>query len=235
MARYCDACGSPVGDDDLFCINCGARLTPVKKETPKPAPTPAHAAPAVPTPPHFNAQPQPVQPKTASYATTGDKTPAQASLASRVPPIPATKPVPHEHAASLSGLYNNASFDDVDADNATVVYGDDDDPDAPTFVFEPDPVYVLVRKATGEEFVVKDGQVIGKGTKADVRVSGNHGISRRHLRFSVQDDHCTIEDLDSTNGTFFGEERLQPGVLREIDDGTSFRVADETFEFEVRK
>ena len=29
--RYCENCGEPLSDEDLFCTNCGA---PVKEETP---------------------------------------------------------------------------------------------------------------------------------------------------------------------------------------------------------
>lgn len=200
MARYCDACGAPVGDDDLFCISCGARLSPVMQ-------TPATHDSAV----------------AATLSETRDLT---------SPALPVM-----EQARSLEGLYGAVCVDD-DADSTTMVYDDSVDEtnaDAPTFVFDSEPVFMLVRKATGEELVLKDGDVVGKGTKASVRVSGNHGISRRHLRFSVGDDGCClVEDLGSTNGTFLADERLGVREPCEIADGTVIRIADEAFEFQVR-
>lgn len=161
----------------------------------------------------------------ARLRTATQDVPAQTQVSE---PLPRT-----EAAGSLAGL-GGSDLAAEGPDSATMVFDEDEDPDAPTFVFEPEPVLVLVRRATGEELTVADGDVVGKGTKASVRVSGNHGISRRHLRLSVRDGAYLIEDLGSTNGTFLGDERLEPGVPREIGDGTVVRIADEDFEFQVR-
>jgi DNA-binding winged helix-turn-helix (wHTH) protein len=47
-------------------------------------------------------------------------------------------------------------------------------------------------------------------------------VSRRHARISIAGDEATIEDLDSRNGTFVSDRRLQ-GAIR-LTDGDSIRV-----------
>ncbi len=46
-------------------------------------------------------------------------------------------------------------------------------------------------------------------------------ISRHHCLLEVRDTIINLKDLDSTNGTFFDEERVRAAMLR---DGTEFRI-----------
>ena len=46
-------------------------------------------------------------------------------------------------------------------------------------------------------------------------------VSRHHCLLEVRDSYINLKDLDSTNGTFFDEERVRAAMLR---DGTEFRV-----------
>ena len=46
-------------------------------------------------------------------------------------------------------------------------------------------------------------------------------ISRHHCLLEVRDTHINLKDLDSTNGTFFEEERVRAAMLQ---DGTEFRI-----------
>jgi|SRR5271169_729322 len=46
-------------------------------------------------------------------------------------------------------------------------------------------------------------------------------ISRQHCLLEVRDGFVNLKDLDSTNGTFFEEERVRAAVLQ---DGAEFRV-----------
>lgn len=63
--------------------------------------------------------------------------------------------------------------------------------------------------------------VLGRDEEATVRID-SPGISRRHARILVDKDRVVLEDLDSKNGTFLNEERLEgPGVLQ---DGDTFRL-----------
>jgi Inner membrane component of T3SS, cytoplasmic domain len=46
-------------------------------------------------------------------------------------------------------------------------------------------------------------------------------ISRHHCLLEVRDTYVKLKDMDSTNGTFFDEERVRAAMLQ---DGTEFRV-----------
>ncbi len=95
----------------------------------------------------------------------------------------------------------------------------------------------------GAEHLLKDGQFgghskvqfkctkCGKTTIVKPRVTlGRKGadiplndpeISRHHCLLEVRDTIINLKDLDSTNGTFFDEERVRAAMLR---DGTEFRI-----------
>jgi pSer/pThr/pTyr-binding forkhead associated (FHA) protein len=46
-------------------------------------------------------------------------------------------------------------------------------------------------------------------------------ISRHHCLLEVRDTYINLKDMDSTNGTFYDEERVRAAMLQ---DGTEFRV-----------
>jgi pSer/pThr/pTyr-binding forkhead associated (FHA) protein len=49
---------------------------------------------------------------------------------------------------------------------------------------------------------------IGRNPSSDI-VIDNLGVSDKHARIIEQDGSCTLEDLDSTNGTFVDGKKLQ--------------------------
>ena len=82
------------------------------------------------------------------------------------------------------------------------------------------------------EFVVlpdKYPYVIGKSKRSsDYRVSSNV-VSRVHVRINLEGEEFTIEDLNSTNGTFVNDVRLKPHEIRKIERGDSVKLADLEF------
>jgi predicted Zn finger-like uncharacterized protein len=46
-------------------------------------------------------------------------------------------------------------------------------------------------------------------------------ISRFHCVLEVRETHINLKDMDSTNGTFYGEERVRAAML---EDGAEFRI-----------
>ena len=54
--------------------------------------------------------------------------------------------------------------------------------------------------------------LIGRNPDSDIRID-NLGVSDRHARIYEQDGRYTIEDLDSTNGTFVDEKKITRAVL----------------------
>jgi pSer/pThr/pTyr-binding forkhead associated (FHA) protein/ribosomal protein S27AE len=56
-------------------------------------------------------------------------------------------------------------------------------------------------------------------------------VSRHHCLLEVRDGFVNLKDLDSTNGTFFEEERVRAAVLQ---NGTEFRVGSTTIHLTFR-
>ena len=50
-------------------------------------------------------------------------------------------------------------------------------------------------------------------------------VSRHHCLLEVREDFVNLKDMDSTNGTFFEEERVRAAILQ---DGAEFRVGSST-------
>ena len=60
---------------------------------------------------------------------------------------------------------------------------------------------------------------LGRGTEVDIQIQ-DPGISRKHLSIQV-DEKVVVTDLNSTNGTFLGSDRVMEMV---VEDTITFRV-----------
>ena len=60
---------------------------------------------------------------------------------------------------------------------------------------------------------------LGRGTEVDIQIH-DPGISRKHLSIQV-DEKVVVTDLNSTNGTFLGSDRVMELV---VEDTVTFRV-----------
>jgi DNA-binding winged helix-turn-helix (wHTH) protein len=78
-------------------------------------------------------------------------------------------------------------------------------------------------------FLLQPGEnLLGRAEEASIRIDAP-GVSRRHARVVVTDGQATIEDLDSKNGTFVGEGRVDaPTTLR---DGDRLRLGRQLLTF----
>lgn len=69
---------------------------------------------------------------------------------------------------------------------------------------------------SGQEFQLpgnNDGSTrltIGRGKDCDLVFPGTH-LSRQHLAVTLHEDHLELEDLNSANGSFINEKRIQTG------------------------
>lgn len=57
-------------------------------------------------------------------------------------------------------------------------------------------------------------------------------ISRQHCLLEVKDSYINLKDLDSTNGTFFDDERARAAMLL---DGGEFRIGTSTIRVSFAK
>jgi pSer/pThr/pTyr-binding forkhead associated (FHA) protein len=73
-------------------------------------------------------------------------------------------------------------------------------------------------KYRGEEFPLEEGKVVTIGRSSDLdMVLVEEMVSRKHARIHMDSGTITIEDLESTNGTFVNGEKIHHARLREGD------------------
>lgn len=79
---------------------------------------------------------------------------------------------------------------------------------------------VLSGPSQGAVHVLKSPRAVVGRHGADIPINDPE-ISRRHCLIEVRDRNVNLKDLDSTNGTFFEDERARAAVLL---DGAEFRI-----------
>ena len=72
----------------------------------------------------------------------------------------------------------------------------------------------------GESHTLAKPRIVVGRQGADVALNDPE-ISRSHCLLEVRDTYINLKDMDSTNGTFFEEERVRAAMLQ---DGTEFRI-----------
>jgi len=79
---------------------------------------------------------------------------------------------------------------------------------------------ILTGPSKGESHTLAKPRVVLGRKGADIPLNDPE-ISRHHCLLEVRDNYINLKDMDSTNGTFFDEERVRAAMLR---DGTEFRI-----------
>lgn len=85
--------------------------------------------------------------------------------------------------------------------------------------------------ASGEVFRLTQPRVVIGRTGADIPLNDPE-ISRHHCLLEVRDRFINLKDLDSTNGTFFDEERVRAAMLQ---DGSEFRIGESRIRVSLQK
>jgi hypothetical protein len=83
--------------------------------------------------------------------------------------------------------------------------------------------------ASGQEYGVGPGLVIGRADGSEVRIEDSYA-SGRHARLYDRDGHVYIEDMNSTNGTYVNGRRL--GTQQLLRPRDRIRIGDTEFRFE---
>lgn len=76
--------------------------------------------------------------------------------------------------------------------------------------------------AAGTRHVLRKARVVLGRQGADIAVNDPE-ISRHHCLLEVRENYINLKDMDSTNGTFYEEERVRAAMLM---DGAEFRVGN---------
>ncbi|MBL8917212.1 MAG: FHA domain-containing protein [Archangium sp.] len=82
-------------------------------------------------------------------------------------------------------------------------------------------------KMTGDVFS------IGRGKSCEFVIDSNR-VSREHVRITREGSDFVLEDLNSSNGTFFGPSKEKISK-RKIKDGDEFTLGTEKIKFQIRK
>src|SRR5688572_28773638 len=92
----------------------------------------------------------------------------------------------------------------------------------------------VVHPAVGE-IVVPLGPrelVVGRqGGRCDLEMNWDHGVSRRHARFWVEDDRVVFEDMGSKNGIWEG--KLRVAGRQTLEPGRVILVGESRFSLAV--
>lgn len=75
--------------------------------------------------------------------------------------------------------------------------------------------------------------VIGKLEEGVSLKLDNPVVSRLHAQLSKEDGEVYIQDLNSKNGTYVGDIRLEPGEVRKLEDREIISIANLRFEYSV--
>jgi|GEM_PF-2116706 len=95
----------------------------------------------------------------------------------------------------------------------------------------PAPLEVFVRLAQGSPVAVSSGRfTIGRGPRCNLVVRSER-VSREHAVVTRVGDEVFIEDLNSSNGTWFNDERI---TRQQVSDGDEFRLGTEAVFFTMR-
>jgi hypothetical protein len=79
---------------------------------------------------------------------------------------------------------------------------------------------ILTGPSKGESHTLAKPRVTVGRKGADIPLNDPE-ISRHHCLLEVRDNYINLKDMDSTNGTFYDEERVRAAMLQ---DGTEFRI-----------
>jgi len=81
---------------------------------------------------------------------------------------------------------------------------------------------IISGPSSGETHTLTKTRIIVGRQGADIALNDPE-VSRHHCLLEVRDTHINLKDMDSTNGTFYEEERVRAAMLQ---DGTEFRVGE---------
>jgi hypothetical protein len=81
-----------------------------------------------------------------------------------------------------------------------------------------------------------DSFTIGRGKTCDFVIESNR-VSREHCRILREGNEFSMEDLNSSNGTFMqpGGEKVASGRKIKLKDGDEFKLGTEKIKFQIRK
>lgn len=99
----------------------------------------------------------------------------------------------------------------------------------------PSKAYLLKKDLKSEEkiYITDKSFVLGRQVETTDYHINDSKISKRHLEILDIDEELFIRDLNSTNGTYLNEEKLEPNRLTKIFDKDLIKMATLVYEFKI--
>ena len=260
---FCTSCGAKLKEDQKFCTSCGAKVeaAPAQGGSGAGLGGGAHAggAPVQGSPAANNinvlesAVPEtadiaaPVRAGAAGssaggfggFASAGNDSPATTVIGeSAAPATPASSaPAATSSAVATPAGGTVASSATPAAEDeglsTTILAALEEAAKDPIAEFNKEPSIKLIA-TDGREFKTqKFPCTVGKGSAANLQISGNNAISREHLLLTFADGKFFAEDQNSSNHTFINGEKVEPKTAHELNTGDILKLADEPFTVEV--
>lgn len=102
--------------------------------------------------------------------------------------------------------------------------------DAPS----PESYAKLIDPTDGKEFLLNPGANTVGRMDADVLLS-HPTVSRKHAQITISESICVVEDFGSSNGTYVGNTKVEPGNPVQVADGMELRFGSATLKYEAPK
>jgi hypothetical protein len=132
-----------------------------------------------------------------------------------------------ETAAELERLIQNKSQAEYSA--ATAMLEPTSETGEPGADQQENGLFVVAEDGHSDR-ITKDRFVIGRGKHCDYVISSGK-VSREHAVILRQGDEYYIEDLGSSNGTWFNRQRIQ---RRKVDDGDEYFICSDKIKLVIR-
>lgn len=99
----------------------------------------------------------------------------------------------------------------------------------------PSKAYLLKKDLKSEEkiYITDKSFILGRQVEVTDYHINDSKISKRHLEVLDIDEELFIRDLNSTNGTYLNDEKLDPNRLTKIFDGDLIKMATLVYEFKI--
>jgi hypothetical protein len=109
--------------------------------------------------------------------------------------------------------------------------GEEEEPAESTIVLKSMPITLFLQRGEEEPVrITSERFIIGRGPHCDLVIESPR-VSREHVALTRAGISWFIEDLGSSNGTWFGEERV---TKRELESGDVFNLGNEAVTFFLR-
>lgn len=145
-----------------------------------------------------------------------------------VPVVAPPAPAPVVAVPAQAAPQTHEPSSEGESSTTALVSPENEGDSSTTVLVEEEPKRLVLIRHDGTEVKLSSFPcTIGKGSAADVQISGNNTISRVHARIIASNDGFAIEDLGSTNKTFINEDPLTGDELVALRCGDELRLGSE--------